>query len=153
MSHDLFQHPVQIPIDLTITDPQSSYSHFQQRAIALRVVLDPIEMRVAVYLNSELRGRAIEIGHVSRDYLLSPEVKRIECVLSECVPQDFLLRRHPLAQISCELQLLAGHKLVAGYFHLSPNPTGLPFWRGESVSSKFQDLHAHLAPSLQVPLA
>ncbi len=113
-----------------IGNPQSPYSHFCENAIAERVVLGSIEMRVAVDLDSEPGRCAIEIDYVSGDYLSSPEMVRTKGVVSERMPQDFLLRRHPAAQISCELQLLASHELVSGYFHLTPGPS--PFWRGES---------------------
>src|SRR5579862_3441381 len=70
-------------------------------------------------------------------------MKRTKGLLSERIPQDFLLRRHPPPQISGELKLLASHKLVSGYFHLSGSPS--PFWRGESDSFKiFTSHHAPL---------
>jgi hypothetical protein len=119
-------------MNFLIANPQSPYSHFCENAIAEGVVLGSIEMRVAINLDGELGRCAIEIDYVSGDYLLSPEMERTKGVVSERMPQDFLLRRHPVAQISCELQLLASHELVSGYFHLTPGPSR--FWRGESES-------------------
>ena len=77
-------------------------------------------------------------------------MERTKSVVSERMPQDFLLRSHPPAQISCELQLLAGHKLVSGYFHLTPNPS--PFWRGESDGFKIFTSN-HASSLLLVPVA
>ncbi len=96
-------------MNFLITNPQSPYTRCCQSAIAERVVLGSMEVRVAVDLDGEPVRRAIEIDYVSGDYLLSPEMERTKRVVSERTPQDFLLRRHPPAEIFCEFQLLASH--------------------------------------------
>src|SRR5208337_2348668 len=138
------QHAFQVLMNCLIGNPQSPYSHFCENAIAERVVLGSIEMRIAVDLDGELGRCAIEIDYVSGDYLLPPEMESAKSVVSERVPQDFLLRRHPVAQISCELQLLASHELVSGYFHLTPSPSLLE--RGIGLDF-FQTLTSALAGS------
>src|SRR5271156_3084432 len=61
-------------------------------------------------------------------------MERVKGVVSERMPEDFLLRRHRPAQISCALQFLASDELVSGYFHLTPWAP-LPFGEGESESA------------------
>ena len=71
-------------------------------------------------------------------------MERTKGVLPERIPQGFLLRRHPPAQISCELKLLASHKLISGYFHPTPNPS--PFGEENRIVSK-----SHVTPRLLSP--
>ena len=76
-------------------------------------------MDSAIYFDRELRGVAIKIDDISRDHLLTAEVKPIRRIPPQSLPQPLLRERHFATELFREQELLWLDRLTAYDFAAS----------------------------------
>jgi hypothetical protein len=89
------------------------YSISREDSLAQFVVVRLLPMHFAIYFDREFRCVAIEVDDVSRDHLLTAEVKTIRRISPQSLPEPARRQGHFTAELLCQQKLLRLNDLTA----------------------------------------
>jgi hypothetical protein len=87
---DLSEHPLNVVHHLDIVEPEDTLPEALQELLTKSIILAAALVDRAVYLDHQLRARAVEVDDEAVDGMLTPELEPFELVVPERLPQSVL---------------------------------------------------------------